>query len=68
MRMDEAEMNAANLAMLVDPRGLGRVNVLVLARGLEAMEVPGLHAPGAPRFTVEDLPRIRPPDPFAGLY
>lgn len=70
MRADEAEVNARAIDFLRDPRGLGRVRVLVLAKGIRPTGIPGLTAP-VPRerkFRAEDLPLTKLPDPFAGLY
>lgn len=70
LRIDEAEINARAVDFLADPRGLGAVKVLVLAKGMAPAALPGLVSPVPPerRFTPDDLPRTRLPDPFEGLY
>lgn len=70
MRADEAEVNVRAVDLLRDPRGLGAIRVLALAKGLSPVPIPGLTgpAPAAMRFTASDLPRIELPDPFAPLY
>lgn len=70
MRADEAEVNLHAVRFLADPRGLGRVRVLALAKGLRPMEIPGLTGPvpEARRFHADDLPLTKLPDPFADLY
>lgn len=70
MRHDEAEVNVHALEFLRDPRGLGRVRVLALAKGVEPQPIAGLAGPVPPanRFRADDLPLTRLPDPFGGLY
>lgn len=69
MRADEAEINAHAIAFLRDPRGLGRVRVLALAKGIAPQPIPGLISPVPPalRFRADDLPLTRLPDPFGDL-
>lgn len=70
MRADEAEVNLHAVNFLADPRGLGRVRVLALAKGVKPMLVPGLTGPvpASRRFRADDLPLTKLPDPFADLY
>lgn len=70
MRIDEAEMNARGVAWLCDPKGLGKLKVLALAKGLRPALVPGLagDVPEARRFRADTLPLTKLPDPFADLY
>src|SRR4051794_30950554 len=58
------------IALLRDARGLGRVRVLALARGIRRAAIPGLAGPvpDSRRFSAGDLPLTRLPDPFADLY
>lgn len=70
MRHDEAEINVHALDFLRDPRGLGRVRVLALAKGIAPQPIPGLAGPvpADRRFRADDLPLTRLPDPFGDLY
>lgn len=70
MRADEAEVNARAIEFLRDPRGLGKVRLLVLAKGIRPSRLAGLTSPVPPekKFRADDLPLTRLPDPFAGLY
>ena len=70
MRADEAEVNARAIDFLRDPRGLGKVRLLVLAKGIPPTPISGLTAPvpANRRLRADELPLTRLPDPFAGLY
>lgn len=70
MRHDEAEVNVHALDFLRDARGLGRVRVLALAKGIAPQPIPGLAGPVpvSRRFRADDLPLTRLPDPFGDLY
>ena len=70
MRHDEAEVNVHAIDFLRDPRGLGRVRVLALAKGVSPQPIPGLtgSVPISLRFRADDIPLTRLPDPFGDLY
>ena len=66
LRRDEAEINAHAIAFLRDPAGLGRVRMMVLAKGIAPSGIAGVTAdvPEEERFRAEDLPLTRLPNPF----
>ena len=70
MRHDEAEINVHAIDFLRDPRGLGRVRVLALAKGVAPQPIAGLAGPvpESRRFRADDVPLTRLPDPFGDLY
>lgn len=69
LRRDEAEMNQHAVDYLRDPRGLGRLRVFCLAKGVRPTAIPGLagEVPPGRRFSSETLPLTRLLDPFADL-